>query len=158
MYSFSPHLSDELLRIFIWQKLVIFWKIIYNIKIFFFSEQVTHLQALILTDTRLNHSIAFIVNDAFKFFRTHTQQVTNLVRKALKIPDVHYRYYQFDVPHSLTSHFLFCYFHTTTVAYNTFVADAFVLTTGAFIILHRPENSFTKQTIALRLIGAIVDC
>ena len=39
----------------------------------------------------------------------------------------------------------------------TAMLQAFVLATQAFVILHRPENLGTEQTIALRFKGAIVN-
>ena len=68
-----------------------------------------------------------------------------------------YRHNQLDVSHTLATYFLFCHFHTATVADNAFVTDAFVLTAMALIVLDRTKNALAEQTVALWLIRTIVD-
>ncbi len=59
--------------------------------------------------------------------------------------------------HPLTPHLFFGHFNTATVADNAFVADPFVLSAVAFIILHRTEDPFTEQPIPFRFVGTVVD-
>ena len=58
-----------------------------------------------------------------------------------------YRYNQFDMPHTFTTHFLFSDFYTATIADNTFIAYSLVLTAVALIILDRTKYLFTEQAI-----------
>ena len=68
-----------------------------------------------------------------------------------------HRHNQLDVSHTLTTYFLFCHFHTTTVADNAFVTDTLVLAAMTFVVLDRTENALAEQTVTLRLIRTIVD-
>ena len=65
MHCFSTHFCNEFIWIFIRQILVIFWKSIQNIQVFFFSKKITIILSFICTDTRLYHHKTFIVNNAF---------------------------------------------------------------------------------------------
>ena len=67
-------------------------------------------------------------------------------------------YNKLDVTHALATNLLLRYFHTATVTNDTLVTDTLVFTAGTLIILNRAENSLAEQTIALRLIGPVVDC
>jgi hypothetical protein len=58
---------------------------------------------------------------------------------------------------TLTTYFLLSHFDTATVADNTLIADALVLTAGALVILRRTEDALAEQTVTLGLVGAIVD-
>ena len=110
-----------------------------------------------LDGTWLNHNIALIVNDCVELLGGQSQQIANLVGQAAEIPDVGNGQYQFDVSAALTAHLLLGHLNTTTVAHDTLVADALVLTTGALIVLGRTEDTLTEQTAALGLVCTIVD-
>ena len=62
-----------------------------------------------------------------------------------------------NVSHTFAANFLFGNFHTTTVADDAFVADAFVFSAVAFIVLYRTEYALAEQTVALWLVGTVVD-
>ena len=62
-----------------------------------------------------------------------------------------------DVTRTLTTYLLLGYLYTTTVADDTLITDALVLTAGTLIILGRTEDALAELTIALRLICTIVD-
>ena len=66
--------------------------------------------------------------------------------------------HKFDVAHALATYFLFGHFNTTSVADNAFVADALVLAAMAFEVLDGTENALAEEAVALRLVGAVVDC
>ena len=51
---------------------------------------------------------------------------------------------ELDVSHTLTAHFLFSHFHTTTVADDTFITDTLVFTAMTFIILDRTKNALAE--------------
>ena len=68
-----------------------------------------------------------------------------------------YRNNQFDMTGTLTTHLLLGNLNTTTVADNTLITDALVLTAGTLIVLGRTKDALAEQAVTLRLIGAIVD-
>ena len=68
-----------------------------------------------------------------------------------------HRHHKLNVTHALTTHFLLGYFHTATVAHNALVANALVLSAVALIVLYRTENALAEESVALGLIGAVVD-
>src|SRR5437763_1513613 len=59
--------------------------------------------------------------------------------------------------HAFAAHFLFSYFNTTTVTYDTLVTDTLVLTAGTFIIFNGSEDPFAEQTITFRFVRTVVD-
>jgi hypothetical protein len=66
------------------------------------------------------------------------------------------RHNQRNMSHPFAADFFLGYFHTTTVANNSFVTNPFIFTTMTLIILHRAEDSFAEQTIALRFISPVI--
>ena len=59
---------------------------------------------------------------------------------------------------ALSADILLCHLHTTAVADDSLVSDALVFSATALIVLGRTKNTFTEETVALRLVSAIVDC
>ena len=70
---------------------------------------------------------------------------------------MHHRNDQRDMAHALAAHLLLGHLHAAAVADDAFVADALVLTAVALVILHRAENPFAEQTVALGLVGTVVN-
>ena len=68
-----------------------------------------------------------------------------------------HRHDKLDVSATLTTHFLLGHLNTTTVAHYAFVAYALVLAAGALIVACRTEDALAEQSVALRLVGAVVD-
>ena len=68
-----------------------------------------------------------------------------------------HRHNQFDVSRTLTTHLLLSNLHTASVADDTLIANALVLTAGALIVLLRTKDTLAEQSITLGLVGAIVD-
>ncbi len=64
---------------------------------------------------------------------------------------------QGDVAHTFTTDFLFRDFNTATVTHDAFVANTLVFAAMTFPILDRTEDALTEESIALRLIGTVVD-
>ena len=64
---------------------------------------------------------------------------------------------ELDVTLTLTTYFLLCHLHTTTVADDTFITDALVLSAGALIVFCWTEDALAEQAVTLRLVGAVVD-
>ncbi len=61
------------------------------------------------------------------------------------------------VAHSLATHFLLRHLHTAMIADYTLVADTLVFPAMAFVVLDRTEDLLAEESVALRLIGAVVD-
>ncbi len=60
--------------------------------------------------------------------------------------------------HAFAAHLLLSHLHTTAVADYTLVTDTFVFAAMALVVLHRTEDLLTEKPVALRLVGAVVDC
>ena len=68
-----------------------------------------------------------------------------------------HRHDKLYVTHALTTHFLLGHLYTATVAHDAFITDTFVLSAMALIVFYRAENTLAEKTVALGLVGAIVD-
>ena len=68
-----------------------------------------------------------------------------------------HRYHQIDVTNALTANILLSNLNTTTVTNNALVANAFVLATSTFEILHGTEDALTEQAITLRFVRAVIN-
>ena len=68
-----------------------------------------------------------------------------------------HRHHQLDVTRTLATNFLLSHLYTTTVAHDALVADSLILSAVAFVVSHRAENALAEETIALRLVGTVVD-
>ena len=68
-----------------------------------------------------------------------------------------YWHNQFDMTTTLSTNLLLCYLNTTTVADNTLITDTLIFSTGTLIVFGRTEDALAEQTVALGLIGAVVD-
>ena len=66
-------------------------------------------------------------------------------------------YYQLDMPHSLTTYFLFCHLNAATVADNSFVTDTFIFSAIAFPFFGRTENPLAEKSVFLGTKGSVVD-
>ena len=62
-----------------------------------------------------------------------------------------------DVSGTLTANLLLSNLNTAAVADNALVTDTLVLAAGALVVLRRTEDALAEETVALRLVGAIVD-
>ena len=59
--------------------------------------------------------------------------------------------------HALAANALLRYFHAATVAYDALVANALVLTTGAFPVANWSEDLFAEQAVLFRTERTVVD-
>ncbi len=64
---------------------------------------------------------------------------------------------QVNVTHALATHFGLCDFNAALLADHAAVLETLVLAAQAFVVFDRAKNLGTKQTIALRLEGTVVD-
>ena len=140
--------------------------VVNDVVVLFFCQQVEHLRTeqrialavfLASQNTGLDDDIALVVDDSVKLLGGQAQQIAYLVRQGTEVPNVSHRYNEFDVTSALTANFLLSHLNTTTVADNALVTDALVLTTGTLVVLGRTEDALAEQTVALGLVGTIVD-
>ena len=66
-------------------------------------------------------------------------------------------HHQFDVTTALTTHLLLCHLYAASVADDALVAYALVLAAGELVVAGRTKDALAEQTVALRLVGAVVD-
>ena len=108
-------------------------------------------------DTGLDDDILLVVDHLIELFGRQSEQVTDLVWQRAEVPDMSNRNNELDMSSTLTTYLFLRNLNTTTVADDTFVTDALVLTAGALIVFRRTEDSLTEQAVALWLVGAVVD-
>ena len=150
------HFCDELIGVAVLKILIFARELSQSIEILVFGQQIVDCE-IICKSTRLYDNITFVVDDLIELLGGDTEKVAHLVGKRTEIPDVCYRHDQLDVSSTLTTHLFLGHFHTTTVAHDAFVADALILSAVALIVLGRTEDAFAEKSIALGLVGAIVD-
>ena len=102
-------------------------------------------------------NVFLIIDDGVEFLSRDTKQCSHLRRQRTEIPDMCYGNDEFDMTHTLSTHFLLCYFDTATLADDTFITDTFVLTTMALIVLSRTKDALAEETVTLRFVGTIVN-
>ena len=107
--------------------------------------------------TRLDDNILLVIDDGIELLGGQSQQIAHLVGQAAEIPDVGYGHHQLDVAGTLAADLLLGDLYTTTVADDTLIANALVLTAGTLVVLGRTEDALTEQSVALRLVGSVVD-
>src|SRR5690606_15415148 len=144
----STHFCNKLVWVSLIQILVFFWKGFKNINVFFFRKEIHTIKLLtfnIYCRTRIYYHIAFVINNLIQFLSRQTKKVSDFIWKRLKVPDMCYRNYEADMPHTLSSHFLFGNFYPTSVTHNSFVANTLILSAVTFKILYRTEYTLTKK-------------
>ena len=153
----GTHLSDKLVRIAVVQLLVALRQCCQNVQILLLGQSLQLLDTLLGSGTGLNYHVTLIVDDRLQLLRGDTQQVTDLRGQRLEVPDVNNGHYQRDVAHTLTTYLLLRNLDTASVADDTLITDTLVLTAVALVVLHRTEDALAEQTVALGLVGTIVD-
>src|SRR6185312_5796595 len=78
-------------------------------------------------------------------------------RHALEEPNMANRHGQFDMAHALAANAGEGDFHAAAITNDAAVLDAFILSAGAFPVLHRTENAFAEQAALLGLERAVID-
>ena len=67
-----------------------------------------------------------------------------LIRQRAKIPDMRHWHHQLDMPATLTANLFLRYLYITPVTYYPLIAQTFVLTAMALIILYWTENMLAE--------------
>src|SRR5690606_28208878 len=84
---------------------------------------------------RLDDDVVLVVDDLLQVLRLQTQEVPDLVRERLEIPDVDHRHAERNVAHTLAPHLLLRDLDAATVADDAFIANALVLAAMALPVL-----------------------
>ena len=160
----GTHTCHKLIGVGVLKILVAFGQSLENLHVLFLSQELKTLQLAGLARLNLNLDIGgvddhvtLVVDDILQLLRRNTEQVADLVGERAEVPDVSHGHDELDVPHTLATHLLLGNFHTTAVADDAFVADALVLTAMALVVLDRTEDLLAEETVALRLVGTVVD-
>ena len=152
----GAHLGDEFIGVVVGQIAILLGQTVHEVEILFLAQQI-HLRELLAEGARIDDDIALIVDHGLELLGGKAQQVTDLVGKRAEVPDVSHRHYQLDVTHALAAHFLLSHFHAASVAHDTLVADALVLSAVALIVLDRAEDALAEKAVALGFVSAVVD-
>ena len=107
---------------------------------------------------RINHHISRKVDNFLEGTGTHIKGQAHTAWNPLEVPDVRYRSFQFDMPHTLTTNFCTRYFNPTTVTNNSSVTNAFVLTTSTFPVFCRTKDDFVKESFTFWFQRTVIDC
>ena len=105
----------------------------------------------------LYHDVALVVDNCVELLGGKSKQVSYFVRQRAEIPDVSHGHYQLDMAHALAAYLLFGHHYTASVAYDAFVADAFVLSAMALVVLYGAEYLLAEEAVAFGLVCAVVD-
>ena len=153
----GAHLGDELVGVRIVERLVALRQRGHDVEVLLLREGLQPLDALLRGRAGVDDDVTLVVDDRLELLRRNAQQITDLRGKRPEIPDVHHRHDQRDVAHALAAHLLLGHLHAAAVADDALVADALVLAAMALVVLHRTEDALAEQTVALGLVGAVVN-
>ena len=153
----GAHHGDELVGVRIVQRLIALRQRGQHVEILLLRKRGQTLDALLGSGAGVDHDVTLVVDDRFELLRRNAQQVADLRRQRTEIPDMHHRNHQRDVSHALAAHLLLGHLHAAAVADDALVTDALVLTAMALVILHRTEDALAEQTVALGLVGTVVN-
>ena len=121
---------------------------------FFFIEQLTAFER---REARIDDDIGFEVENAFDVAQRNVEHHAHTARQALQEPDVRNRARQVDVPHAFATHLGERDFNATLLADDAAILEALVLAANALVVLRRAEDLGAEKTVALRLLGTVVD-
>ena len=68
-----------------------------------------------------------------------------------------YRYYQLNMSRTFAANLLLGYLYATSVADDTLITDALVLSASTLIVLSRTKDALAEETITLGLICTIIN-
>ena len=156
----GAHAGHEFLRVVVGQFLVASRELVENVEILFLGEEVQVIDTVLLEflgRTGVHDHVFLVVDNRFELLRRNAEQVADLVGRRTEIPDVGDRHGQADVSHPFAAHLLLGHFHAAAVADDAAVADPLVFSAMALVVLRRTEDAFAEESVALRLVGTVVD-
>ena len=92
----------------------------------------------------MNHNKALVVDNHIELLGRNSEQVADFIGQGTEVPNVGNRNHQADVSYALAADLLLGDLHAASVANNTLVANALVLTAGTFKILNRTKNALAE--------------
>ena len=98
-----------------------------------------------------HHAVGGKINDLFKIFWCHVEQVSKAARNTLEVPNVSYRCGEFDVTHALTTNRRLGDFNATALTNDALEANTLVLATRTFPVLGRAEDFLAEKAVLLWL-------
>ena len=149
--------GDELLGVLVREAVVVLADLVEDVVILVLRQQLPFLDAEAGGRAGLDDDVGLVVDHLLEVLRLHPEQVPDLVRDALEVPDVDDGDGQGDVPHPLAAHLLLRHLDAAAVADDAFVADAFVLAAVALPVLDGAEDLLAEQPVFLGLERAVVD-
>ncbi len=156
----GAHAGHEFLRVVIGKVLVALGQFVEHVEIFFLGQQVQVVDRVVLQvlgGAGVHHHVFLVVNDRLELLGRNAEQVTDLVRGGAEIPDVGHGNGQADVTHPFAAHLLLSHLDAAAVAHDAAVADPLVLSAVALVVLRGAEDALAEESVALRLVGAVVD-
>src|SRR2546430_7586202 len=94
--------------------------------------------------------VRFVINNFLDILCRHAEDMTDLIRQRVEIPDMHDGHGKRDMPEAFAAHGFRRYFYSAAVANNTFVPDTFIFTAKAFPIASRSEDLLAKESVFFR--------
>jgi hypothetical protein len=104
----------------------------------FLVHQLEHVER---GETRLEHHVAFEIEDLLQLPERHVEQQADAARHRLEEPDMGDRRGQFDMPHALAAHLAERHLDAALLADDTAILHALVLAAQALIVLDRTEDA-----------------
>src|SRR5207253_683730 len=105
----------------------------------------------------VHYHVILEIDDLFQAGGLHVQERAQPARHGLEKPDMNDRGGQLDVAHALAADAAMRDLDAAAVADHPLVFHAAVFAAGAFPVLFRPEDTFTKQTVLFRTVRAVID-
>jgi hypothetical protein len=157
LHGVAADLGDELLGVLVGEAVVVLADLVEDVVILVLGEELALLDPEPAGGARLDDDVGLVVDDPVEVLRPHPQEVPDLVRHALEVPDVDDGDGEGDVPHPLTADLLLGHLDAAAVADDALVADPLVLAAVALPVLDRAEDLLAEQPVLLRLERAVVD-
>ena len=150
----AADLGDELLLLGVVEVLVLVRERSEDIIVLLLGEEVHPVET---GGPGLDHHVRLVVDDPLEVLTREAQDVGDLGRRRLEVPDVHDRHGEGDVPHALAAHALLGHLDAAAVADDALVADALVLAAVALPVADRAEDLLTEEAVLLRTERPVVD-
>src|SRR5690606_31218151 len=148
---------DELLRVLVREAVVVLADLVEHVVVLVLGQELALLDAERGGAAGLDDDVGLVVDHLLEVLRLHPEEVADLVRDALEVPDVDDRHGERDVAHPLAADLLLGHLDAAAVANDALVADALVLPAVALPVLDRAEDLLAEEPVLLGLERAVVD-
>ena len=152
------HSDDELLGVAVGEGCIVFQLFVVEyVHILLLRKEVELGDVVALGRTRLEYHILLVVDDVLQLLGGEAEEISDFIGGGTEVPDMGYGDRKGDVAHPLAADLLLRDLHAAAVADDAAVADALVLSAVALIVLGRTEDALAEESVALRLVGTVVD-